>query len=44
MSVSAVVMMVVMLTLFWGGFAALLTLSLRRERGGDQTDPKEDEQ
>lgn len=42
MSVSAVVMMVVMLTLFGGGFAVLMTLALRREPDGDQTDPDQD--
>ncbi len=43
MSGSAVVMMVVMLTLFWGGFAALLWLSLRREARSDQVDREKDE-
>lgn len=40
MSVSAVVMMVVMLTLFGGGFVALLILALRQDRDGDPSDPK----
>ncbi len=44
MSLSAVVMMVVMLTLFWGGFTALLILALRRESRSDQTDPEENGQ
>ena len=41
MSTSAVVMMVTMLALFWGGFITLLTLALRRESGDDQTDPEQ---
>jgi len=35
-------MMVVMLTLFWGGFAGLLWLALRRDREEDSSDPKRD--
>ncbi len=48
MTTSAVVMMVVMLTLFGGGFAALLTLALCRERqekrDGNRVDPRDDGQ
>lgn len=36
MSSSALGMMVVMLTLFWGGFTALLILSLRRDSRGEK--------
>jgi hypothetical protein len=42
MSLSAVVMMVVMLTAFWGGFGALLCLALRRERSGNRGDREGD--